>query len=131
MPTNDDTDGEFVDAVDYTLVGQDKATLKAYGLDHETLIRAAKRIQGLTKQFKLRDLGNMESFFSDLIAKPDGRSDGDYICFNVPICDLDSLDDVPAMEDKFCKEFDTSLSGTASCVVLLVAKHCASMMTQR
>lgn len=123
------SDGEFKDAIDFAPVGQDQDTLEEYGLSQEIIIKAAERMQKMTGTFRSRDASNMEPFFKSLIDDPGKRDKSDYIYFNVPICDLDALDNINFDDDSFCKKFDTSLEGTRSCITLLAARECAAQMT--
>lgn len=75
------------------VLGRDEETLKQHRLSHERIIKAAERTQKRTNSYEPEGLGGARAMFDLLKDNPKASLLDELIYVNVPICDLDSLDD--------------------------------------
>ena len=77
-------------------VGQSQETLEKFNLSQEKVILASERTQERTRQFIYKGLEDLPDMFQDVVENPGPSGDisDDLLFFNVPVCDLDTIEDL-------------------------------------
>ena len=74
--------------------GPKKEDLQEFGLSQELVIRTSERTQSRTGKWVNRELNDLEDVLKGMIDNPPDKADEALLQINLPIRDLDAIDDI-------------------------------------
>ncbi|KAM0085819.1 hypothetical protein ACKRZS_001908 [Fusarium odoratissimum] len=121
------------DARNWPDVGSDEDSLGEYNLDHATVINAAERTQNRADRFTPRGIDNLGELFTEASTQPEGDRSKYLTYFNVPVCNLNDVDNFEKYQDHLSGEVQFCTSGRTAgnlvpfCVAHMLAINCRKL----
>ncbi|SCO35389.1 related to acetylxylan esterase [Fusarium fujikuroi] len=127
------TKDEQGDARNWPDIGSDEESLKEYKLDHATVINAAERTQNRADRFIPRGIDNLGELFTEASTQPEGDRSKYLTYFNVPVCNLNDVNNFDKYQDhlsgevQFCTSEKTAGNLVPFCVAHMLAINCRKL----